>query len=142
MKTTEKHVASLLALLIPALFVGCKSKPIEVLPSLAETPDASNPFVGVWEGGGFYNTRRIYIFTDKNQWESYNPSKRGTYAIKGSNLFMTERFFISIWFGIPPREFTTIARLDGDIMKIGTTTLHRVSADWQRYEVNQGTTTK
>jgi len=146
MKTTEKHAAFLLTLLIPILFTGCKSNPIEILPSATETPDASNNFVGVWEriDRRDHNLRHIYIFTDKNNWESYAvyqgivspyPYKTGTYTYRGSHLFMT---YIVYWgnYGHASASSydTIIAVIDGDELKIknwtGENPIHRVSEDF------------
>jgi hypothetical protein len=133
MKTTEKYAAFLFALLIPTLFVGCKSKQIETLPSTAETCEVSNPFIGIWKTNSPSSqyTCVVYIFRDDYQWESYvilhdgsiMPEQLvwGTYFCKGSTLFITGRFQI------------IKAKLDGDVIKVAGPwsiyKLHRVSAD-------------
>jgi hypothetical protein len=145
----EKYAAFLFALVIPLLLAGCKSKPIEALPSVAETRNASNPFIGLWEvslGRSYiYNymykmySRRIYKFTNTRQWESYyvrdgviepiyDLRSRGTYTYRGSVLYMTYVNYLGDVYG--STWVTNMGRLDGDALKFSKDfILHRVSAD-------------
>jgi len=133
MKTTKKRAAFLFALLIPILFVGCKSKPIETLPLAIKTHDASNPFVGVWVSDRVIeNKRGIFIFTYKRQWASYIVNQDGKilsssiaggyYTFRGSNL------------SIRDGPFNKPGRLIGDELKIHIlrrpTVYRRIVALW------------
>jgi hypothetical protein len=94
MKMAGKYTALSFALLLPALLAGCKSKPVEVMPSAAETRVADNPFVGLWvlepnkkDGDRAFarlwswrsgtqtpddrSYRFVYKFTNTNRWELY-----------------------------------------------------------------------
>jgi len=155
MKTTENRTAFLLALVLPTLLAGCKpyTSLYDALTSAAETSNASNPFVGLWEASvhdGFSN-RHIYMITDDKRWERYviingaiTPDYifKGTYTYKGSILRMTFIKYSGDVFSMYPGTTTfppsltgsavginIKANLDGDILKIGRTVLHRVSTD-------------
>jgi hypothetical protein len=140
MKTTGKHAAFLFALVILALLVACKSKPIKALPPTAETCDESNPFVGLWEMSGrvYDGGRHIYKIMDDNRWETYivHPDGvitpdyyiRGTiYTIRGSALFLT---YMHCHEGDHAPTYGTFpARFDGDVLKIYQRKLRRVPVD-------------
>jgi hypothetical protein len=157
MKTIEKYAAFLFAFVILALFAGCKSKPIEASPYVAETHDASNPFVGLWElkmdgfsrlirdsnGSIKNNVRRFYKFTNTNRYEfyvfqdgviSHDSTRKGTYSYRPPFLHI---MYDPIWYpGELASHVTMVARFDSGVIKFNKNqfslnqyTLHPASAD-------------
>ncbi|MDR2697934.1 MAG: hypothetical protein LBB40_05610 [Holophagales bacterium] len=146
MTTTEKRMAFLFALVIPALLAGCKPRP--ALLSTAETRerDANNPFVGLWEweanGRNTNNERYFYKFTDKYRWEyyvviddafiDYRHRPVGNYTYKGSVLYMMSLASGGFMGVVTYRK----GKLEGGALKFGKSTFRPVSAD--SLEINQG----
>jgi hypothetical protein len=97
MRTTAARIAATLALAAPALFLGCRSKPVDVYvqPPAPEPPaPVSRNFTGLWEGRDRDGTTYTVRFAASGaEWESHverggakAPYYRGTYTFSGSVL--------------------------------------------------------
>jgi hypothetical protein len=94
MKKTLSLAAFLSISALPALLVGCKSKPAPAAPSAAETREVSSIFAGLWEGKDKKGDIYTFSFTSMD-WESHvdkggavQPYCKGTYTHTGSSLIL------------------------------------------------------
>jgi len=134
MKTTVRLAPFLLAFALPALLVGCKSKPVKAERRSAFGTNAGHSiFIGLWQGSNKNGDIYFFKFTNTD-WESQidrngviQPYYKGTYTHEGTflNLRITHEVNLRTMDWKPetgnlPQNIS--GRIEGNVLKVSVLT--------------------